>query len=87
MTAAILEAAEILVVHQADVARLRAFDDYEVVFVEVFALVNELHVPLRGRMLAKAKITMSVRPARWFERADPTSTSCTAEGSAAVAVL
>ncbi|MDF5813570.1 hypothetical protein P4118_24645 [Pseudomonas aeruginosa] len=48
MLPAILETAEIGVVHQADIALLRALDDHDVVFVEVFALVDEFHgtVPL-----------------------------------------
>ncbi|MNY39221.1 hypothetical protein D3C86_1738970 [compost metagenome] len=40
---AILEAAEIRVAHQADVAGLRALDHDHVVFVEVFALVYVFH--------------------------------------------
>jgi hypothetical protein len=40
---AILETAEVRVVHQANVARLGAFDDDNVVFIEVLALVDEFH--------------------------------------------
>ncbi|MNF14345.1 hypothetical protein D3C80_2165350 [compost metagenome] len=40
---AILEAAEVRIVHQADVAGLRAFDDDQVVLVQLLALVNEFH--------------------------------------------
>jgi hypothetical protein len=45
--AAILEAAEIRVAHQADIAGLRALDHDYVVFIEVFALVYVFHLPLR----------------------------------------
>ena len=43
VASAILERAEVGVVHQSDVAGLRALDDDNVVFVEVLALVNEFH--------------------------------------------
>src|SRR5690606_763022 len=55
MTSAISEAAKVLVVHQANIAGLRALDDHIVIFIEVFALVNELHVPLRTALLGKAE--------------------------------
>jgi hypothetical protein len=40
---AVLEAAEVRIVHQADIAELGAFDHDKVVFVEVLALVYEFH--------------------------------------------
>jgi hypothetical protein len=43
VASAVLEGAEVGVVHQTDVAGLRALDDDDVVFVEVLALVNEFH--------------------------------------------
>jgi hypothetical protein len=50
--AAIFEAAEIGVVHQADVAGLGALDDDDVVFVEVLALVDKFHeAPPEGLFL------------------------------------
>mgnify|MGYP001611248628 CR=1 FL=1 len=49
VSTAVLETAEIGIVHQADVAGLRAFDDDDVVLVEVLALVYELHRLLRQR--------------------------------------
>ncbi|MCY1188587.1 hypothetical protein D9M73_297150 [compost metagenome] len=55
MAPAILEAAEVGVVHQADVAALGTLDDDDVVFVEVFALVYEFHVALRNGSLGKSK--------------------------------
>ena len=45
--AAVLETAEIRIAHQADIAGLRAVDDDQIVFIEMLALVNELHVLLR----------------------------------------
>jgi hypothetical protein len=47
VTATIFETAEISVTHQAYIAELRAFDDDEIVFVEVLALVYEFHGSLR----------------------------------------
>jgi hypothetical protein len=47
MAAAILEAAEIRIVHQANIAGLRALDDDDVAFFEMLTLVYELHVRLR----------------------------------------
>jgi hypothetical protein len=47
--AAVLEAAEIRVAHEADVAELGALDDDHVVFIEVLALVYEFHGCLRGQ--------------------------------------
>ena len=43
MTAAILETAKVGVAHQADIARLRAFDDNNVSLIEVLTLVDEFH--------------------------------------------
>jgi hypothetical protein len=45
--AAILEAAEVGIAHQANIAGLRALDHDNVVFIEVFALVYKFHLPLR----------------------------------------
>lgn len=53
--AAVLEAAEIGVVHQADVAALGAFDDDHVVLVQVLALVYEFHVMLRKVWFCKGE--------------------------------
>ena len=39
----VLEAAKVRIAHQADVARLGALNDDDVVFVEVLALVNKFH--------------------------------------------
>ena len=47
VSTAILEAAEVGIAHQANVAGLRALDLDDVVFVEVFALVYKFHLPLR----------------------------------------
>src|SRR3989338_5518847 len=47
VSAAILEAAEVGIAHQANVAGLRALDHDNVVFIEVFALVYKFHLPLR----------------------------------------
>ena len=44
MPAAILEAAEVGITHQANVAGLRALDHDDIVFVEVLALVYEFHL-------------------------------------------
>jgi len=55
MTAAILEAAEVGVVHQADVAHLGALDDDDVVFVEVLALVYKFHGRLQKGFFYKIK--------------------------------
>ena len=44
MSAAVLETAEVGVVHQADIAALGTLDHNDIVFVEVFALVYEFHV-------------------------------------------
>ncbi|MNG84935.1 hypothetical protein D3C76_786090 [compost metagenome] len=55
MTAAVLEAAEVGVVHQADVAALGALDDDDIVLVEVLALVYEFHVMLRKVWICKSK--------------------------------
>jgi hypothetical protein len=43
MPPAILEAAEIGITHEADIAGVRTLDDHDVIFVEVFALVDEFH--------------------------------------------
>jgi hypothetical protein len=52
VAAAIFEAAEIGVVHQTDVAHLRALNDDDVVFVEVLALVDKFHeAPPEGLFL------------------------------------
>jgi hypothetical protein len=59
VTATILEAAEIGVVHQADVAHLRALDDDDVVFVEVLALVDKFHeAPPEGLFLQNQNDSM-----------------------------
>ncbi|CAI8922772.1 hypothetical protein EMIT0P100_30044 [Pseudomonas sp. IT-P100] len=59
VTAAILEAAEIGVVHQADVAHLGALDDDDVVFIEVLALVDKFHeAPPEGLFLQNQNDSM-----------------------------
>jgi len=59
MATAVLETAEIGVVHQTDVAGLGRLDDDDVVFIQVFALVDEFHVLLRTYGLKSANfITM-----------------------------
>lgn len=49
MSGAIFERAEICVAHQAYIAALRTLDNDHVVFVEVFALVDEFHASSRNR--------------------------------------
>jgi hypothetical protein len=44
----IFEAAKIRIVHQANIAGLRAFDDDKVVLVEMLTLVYEFHDGLRN---------------------------------------
>jgi hypothetical protein len=44
VSAAILETAKVGVVHQTDIAALGTFDDDNIVFIQVFALVYEFHV-------------------------------------------
>jgi hypothetical protein len=48
VAAAILEAAEVGIAHQADVAGLRYLDDDDVVLIQVFALVYEFHLQLHA---------------------------------------
>jgi hypothetical protein len=59
VAAAILEAAEIGVVHQADIACLGALNDDDVVFVEVLALVDKFHeAPPEGLFLQNQNDSM-----------------------------
>jgi hypothetical protein len=59
VTTAILEAAEVGVVHQADVAHLGALDDDDVVFIEVLALVDKFHeAPPEGLFLQNQNDSM-----------------------------
>jgi hypothetical protein len=55
VTTAVLEAAKIRVVHQADVTELGALDDDNVVFVEVLALVDKFHDVSEKAFSAKSK--------------------------------
>ncbi|MNP59708.1 hypothetical protein D3C76_1547250 [compost metagenome] len=55
MPAAIFETAEVGIAHQANVAALGAFDDNNVIFIEVLALVYEFHVNLRNAFSGKSK--------------------------------
>ena len=59
MTATIFKTAEVCIAHQANVARLGALDDDDVVFVEVLALVNELHVGSKKGAFAKKISTIA----------------------------
>jgi hypothetical protein len=52
--ATVLEAAEIGVVHQADVTHLGAFDDHDIVLVEVLALMDEFHGCLQKGISCKS---------------------------------
>jgi hypothetical protein len=62
VTAAILETAEIRVVHQADVAELGTLDDDDVVFVEMLALVYKFHGVSKKGFFCKIK---TIAWARW----------------------
>jgi hypothetical protein len=53
VTTAILEAAEVGIVHQTDIAELGALDDDQIVFVEVLALVDEFHGGSGDALLAR----------------------------------
>jgi hypothetical protein len=55
VAAAVLEAAKIRVVHQADVAELGTFNDDEIVLVEVFALMYKFHGVSEKAFSAKSK--------------------------------
>ena len=46
--ASVFETAKVRVVHQANVAGLRALDDDDVIFVEVLTLVYVFHYPLHA---------------------------------------
>src|SRR5690606_35566435 len=48
MPPAVLEAAKVRIVHQANVAGLRALDNDQIVFVQMLALVYEFHRQLHG---------------------------------------
>jgi hypothetical protein len=59
VTATILEAAEVGVVHQTDVAHLGALNDDNVVFIEVLALMDKFHeAPPEGLFLQNQNDSM-----------------------------
>lgn len=53
VSTAIFEAAKIRIVHQTNIAGLRALDNDQVVLVEMLTLVYEFHDGLRMRVFLK----------------------------------
>ena len=55
VAATVFEAAKVRIAHQADIAGLRALDNDFVIFIQMFALVDEFQVLLRTASLTKAE--------------------------------
>ena len=55
VTTTIFKTAEVRVAHKTDIAGLRALDNDFVIFIQMFALVDEFHVLLRTASLTKAE--------------------------------